>query len=295
MIHKAFSERNGHSLTVVISDHGFQSHYKRFNLGNWLETKGYLKIRKNAISNKVPVIKKITRGLRIGKILRHLFSINTIEKIDKKYISKSELYDWDTSIACSVGRSNEGFIYLLTGNEHDKVLLGEKLREELLQIRDMETGNPIVRQVRLKQDLYHGSLLERIPDIIIDPVDGYSFTGYYQPNQRLIHTVNTKDDMHMGKHHREGIFIGAGTSIVSGEKIRANILDLTPTLLAFMGIPVPEEMDGIVLSQWLKLPRLGAISTSAEKGPGDGGPQDLRFSKKESDEIENRLKDLGYL
>ncbi len=48
-----------------------------------------------------------------------------------------------------------------------------------------------------------------------------------------------------GTHRKEGIFVAAGPGIrPRKEPLDLTILDVTPTLLAALGLPVPEDMDG---------------------------------------------------
>jgi len=53
-----------------------------------------------------------------------------------------------------------------------------------------------------------------------------------------------------GIHHLNGVLIAWGRPIKKGFKIQnASVFDITPTILALMGLPVPEDMDGRVLTE----------------------------------------------
>lgn len=53
-----------------------------------------------------------------------------------------------------------------------------------------------------------------------------------------------------GIHHPDGILVAAGWPIVpGGEAVGATLFDLAPTLLALMGLPVPEDLPGRVLTE----------------------------------------------
>jgi predicted AlkP superfamily phosphohydrolase/phosphomutase len=95
-----------------------------------------------------------------------------------------------------------------------------------------------------------------------------------------------------GDHHPEGIFIAAGKGIRRGFKLEnASVLDMTPTMLALMGLPVGRDMDGRVLEEMFaaKLP-VQFIDTWENA--------DWQYQKDEeqsTEELKNHLRSLGYL
>jgi hypothetical protein len=72
-------------------------------------------------------------------------------------------------------------------------------------------------------------------------------------------------------------------------------MDLTPTILHLMGLPVPDDMDGRVLSEALAVRRPveyeREMVTEDAVGSGAGG----ELSAEEIAEVEERLRSLGYL
>ena len=94
-----------------------------------------------------------------------------------------------------------------------------------------------------------------------------------------------------GCHRREGVFIANGPGIRGGETlIGADILDLAPTILHLAGLPVRAEMDGRVLGEIMKTPPdVRYTETQPEMRPENG------LDEKESAEVEERLRGLGYL
>ena len=96
-----------------------------------------------------------------------------------------------------------------------------------------------------------------------------------------------------GNHKPNGIFLGVGPTFEPCELMGADIIDIAPTVLAIMGLPIPDDMDGSVLYSALTRDHLGPIRyTEAAEFTGDssGG-----FSDKQRGEIEERLRGLGYL
>ena len=50
-----------------------------------------------------------------------------------------------------------------------------------------------------------------------------------------------------GTHERapDGFLMAYGIAIAPGHKPRASVLDLTPTILYYLGLPVGRDMDGV--------------------------------------------------
>ncbi len=63
--------------------------------------------------------------------------------------------------------------------------------------------------------------------------------------------VQIADYMHLsGSHRIDGVILAAGPGIAKGKEIAgATIYDVAPTLLHALGLPVPKDMDGRVLTQ----------------------------------------------
>jgi len=55
-----------------------------------------------------------------------------------------------------------------------------------------------------------------------------------------------------GQHTLDGIFIAAGGPIRKGVAASGSVLDIAPTILALMGLPVPSDMKGRVLTEVLE-------------------------------------------
>ena len=98
-------------------------------------------------------------------------------------------------------------------------------------------------------------------------------------------------------HHDDappGILIARGPGVPRGARSEgATILDLAPTLLAALGLPVPEEMQGRVLRELLgqraSLPR---VPTWSPPGTESTVPSEDPHA---AEEAERRLRALGYL
>ncbi len=98
-----------------------------------------------------------------------------------------------------------------------------------------------------------------------------------------------------GSHRMDGVFILSGPDILPGgyKGKEVIITDLAPTVLHLLDCPVPDDMDGRVLSNFITLKKEVQISES--------DPNSLKSSKEsemtaeQEKELMKRLKDLGYL
>ena len=97
----------------------------------------------------------------------------------------------------------------------------------------------------------------------------------------------------------EGVLIASGAGVRSGAKPEgATLLDVAPTILHLLGVPVPVEMDGRPLDELFD-PAVVPASGSAPGGALDpvrlGGDAPPAYSEEEDAAIQQRLADLGYL
>jgi hypothetical protein len=105
-----------------------------------------------------------------------------------------------------------------------------------------------------------------------------------------------------GRHRPNGIFILWGPKARQGVEITgAQIADVAPTVLHLMGFPVPDDMDGRVLTEaleehWLRAhpvrcEEVGERRAGDESSPGEAPV----YSEEEARRIEEHLAELGYL
>jgi arylsulfatase A-like enzyme len=101
-----------------------------------------------------------------------------------------------------------------------------------------------------------------------------------------------------GTHRPHGIFHLQGEGIRDGARIEgAQIVDVAPTLLYLLDVPVPLDMDGRVLSSALTpryLEEHPIRWTEVEEGEG-GRRAEPSYSAKEARTLGERLRSLGYI
>jgi len=100
-----------------------------------------------------------------------------------------------------------------------------------------------------------------------------------------------------GRHHINGVLIAAGPGIRRGVRVDAHIFDITPTVLALMGLPVAEDMEGRVLEELLTpdflaehpVRTIASYEDYFERTPIDAE------GDASGEEIIDRLRALGYV
>jgi arylsulfatase A-like enzyme len=93
----------------------------------------------------------------------------------------------------------------------------------------------------------------------------------------------------------EGILLAHGEGIRSStEGEAAQLVDLAPTLLGLLDLPIPRYMDGTALSALLDASIVDGLEFS-EDSLEVPSLDKFTFSSNEEAQIEQHLKNLGYL
>ncbi len=99
------------------------------------------------------------------------------------------------------------------------------------------------------QDELLGRLLAKI-DLETTAVLILSDHGFKSGERRITSTETVDVRRAHLDHEKDGIFIAAGPHIRAGAQVPgASVLDLTPTVLHYLGLPVAKDMDGKVLER----------------------------------------------
>jgi predicted AlkP superfamily phosphohydrolase/phosphomutase len=213
--------------------------------------------------------------------------------------------DWSKTKAYSFGYYGQIFINL-KGREPQGIVesgtayeeLRREIADELVKLVDPQDALPVVDRVYTKEELYEGSFLEEAPDLLAI-MRGFTYMtrkGYEFAARRgeLFREPYTKET---GSHRLEGILIAAGPDIaVQANLNTSDIQDLTPTLLHLQNCPIPQYMDGRLISEIFVPEFLQNHHPQYEERPL-GGRDELAdgWSAEAEAEITERLKKLGYL
>jgi predicted AlkP superfamily phosphohydrolase/phosphomutase len=294
IVQAAFQAAGGDCLTLVISDHGFQSHYKRFQFGNWLAGEGLLAIRK--LPRRCAALRDILNRTECFGVESYLERFRFGRKIITAVYEPTFEIDWDHTRVYSFSRCCDGYVFFLDTDPDQRRQMETQLREQLTRLVDPRTGRPVIEKIIPRDRLYRGPKLDTLPDWILKPAPGYSISGEFNPiYSEILLPVRKGRDFHIGMHHPDGILVAAGPRVRPAARIAgARLIDITPTVLAWLGLAVPESMDGTILQD--------LFTRRIIETPGQGGaaPSPARadtpvYSEEDIHSIEERLRDLGYI
>jgi arylsulfatase A-like enzyme len=98
-------------------------------------------------------------------------------------------------------------------------------------------------------------------------------------------------------HRDHGMLMMLGPQIDPRAPVNdASIVDMTPTVLHVMGIPIPNDMDGKpLLDLFTGETRDRAPQYVDVQQDGNGDRARLQYNKEEEKQIAERLRGLGYL
>lgn len=253
---------------MIVSDHGFGPLHGYFYVNRWLEERGLLKLSKDRynlghslkqvlVSSKDFLSKHLSS--REVQFLRRIIPAALQNKVTVRELFRSgaihlvESMDWSMSKAFSVG-AVAGIYINLQGRERDGIVKPheyEKLREEITEMLYQTRGpkdEEVVDRVYKKEEIYRGPHLDMAPDLVF-VMDGFR----YVQRSGIEHDSIWREAPLTGWHRLHGTFIAYGPDIrKTGEEVQGlKIYDITPTTLHLLGCPIPQDVDGRVLTEIL--------------------------------------------
>ncbi len=168
-------------------------------------------------------------------------------------------------------------------------------RPEWVRQRDFELYCNVVEAGYIYHDLLLGTLLKRIDDeTLVVLVSDHGFhSDHLRPRNIPVEPAGPAV-----QHRHYGIFVAKGPGIKKDEIVYgASLLDVCPTVLAALGLPVGEDMDGKVLINIFERPSRVRTIPSWDDVPGYDGshPPDRRTDPVADTEAIRQLVELGYI
>ncbi len=120
------------------------------------------------------------------------------------------------------------------------------IADALYELRESPHGRPLVKQVTLSHESFHGPFLEQLPDLTVLWDQSFAWTTVYSPRFGTLQI--RQQDARTGGHSARGFVLLTGPDVPAGLQLpRGSIYDIAPTVLHAAGVPAPKDMDGCPL------------------------------------------------
>jgi predicted AlkP superfamily phosphohydrolase/phosphomutase len=306
-------EQTDNDTTVLImSDHGSGVHATRyFHTNAWLNSKGWLAAKGTMSTGVAKQVRKALEAVRIRTPWARDFIKRRLPSVVTRSITAglqvSSAADWSRTKAYRVpmfyfvegieinvkGRQPLGIVE--PGREYEE--LRDEIIAELEKLTDPDTGRPVVSEAIKKEQEYSGPLMDNAPDIVV--FYDHDFAGGPQPSGPFITPIERVTlEKWSGLHRMNGTLVLWGQDVRQGVVVEgANIVDPAPTILYLLGLPIPADMDGQVLTQALDPTLLDSRPIRREdRGGRDGqGAGEGYLDEEEEEQIKGALRGLGYI
>lgn len=295
---------------LVASDHGGGPFHEQIYLNIWLWQNGWLKFKRTPTT----LLRRLVYALGLTPLfMRNVVYSRVPRRARRAVESRKESFfglaqrlflslddvDWPRTRAYSYG-GPFGAIYVnLKGREpHGSVPPDQyaatltQLENDLRQMRHPDTREHVTEELLRSDQVYHGPFADQGPDLQV-VFRGYRYNvGFLQFQSK--DWIGPPWNRWTGHHSMNGMHIVSGPSARAGTKLDANIVDITPTVLALLGQPIPDWMDGEpltdALSEGYQAPEVVHEEAAVSSGQTASG-----YSAEDEAEIAKRLADLGYI
>ncbi|RME45666.1 MAG: hypothetical protein D6795_16355 [Deltaproteobacteria bacterium] len=294
---------------VILSDHGFGPVEKFLHVNVWLHENGWLAFREErrwkerlfawGWTPRNLYVAAMRAGLAHWRLKGGVTGRRRIaDWLDRLCLSFHDV-DWERTRAYARGYYGQIFVNLAGREPFGSVTpeaypgVVEEIVAGLRDLRDPESGEPVIGEVWRREEVYSGPFLEQAPDVVFLPrTMRYKAMGVVDfPSNRTIEPVYANP----GDHRMSGILIAQGRGFQRGVHADpARIIDLAPTILHLMDLPIPAGVEGRVLTGMLApdharrpIRRLPPSPTAVSSAPSNRGEEEER--------LRDLLRNLGYL
>ena len=287
---------------IIMSDHGFTARgRRRVYLRALARTLGLHSAQRTSWVNRLRAISESVLGLRHKDAYRTLARVFPKRYLDRLFYSlrgrderglrsqKGRVIRFHETIgAVAVNRR-------FLGAQIEAEL--PKLRQRLENLRDPVDGRNVVRKVAAVDEVYWGPLAGKLPPLMFFLEDDYGLTSGTGRHRRVIEHRSGTGEL-QGMHASDGILVVHGPSVGQLELTsELFIQDVTATILYLLGMAIPQDLDGRVVSEALDAGYLEAhpIRRSQRMRDGETGVEPQGYSREETEAVETRLRGLGYI
>lgn len=291
---RLFAYADSHNATVMImSDHGHGSLDGKAQPNLLLRDWGYLRLRspwQQAAQRAAHWAHRLTKG-----------QMTRFEQ-GARGVERDLAVDWSRTRACVMHAGMYGFLYInLKGRGPIGIVEPsdyEPLRNELMARLSSATAPgrdgksiKVFPEVYKAEELYNCSREENpgMPDLLLAPQPGLAVVRKIRGSRPVRWCA---EDRIEGTHRLEGVLAMGGPGVRRGARVDGAIVDITPTLLAALGMRVPGDMEGRVLREAFTTEPVVEREPPMKRVATDHGDV---YSAEELATLEKRLSELGYL
>lgn len=297
------------TTVIVLSDHGFGPLTHAVYLNLYFSQRGLLGYQEKsggALSSALRAGMKRMNNPFVAAVKNKAFEWMPRLKSNLHYSMAYGNMDWSRTKAYAVGTMGNVYLNVRGREPQGSVEPGdyEATRDAVIaamrELQDPETQKPIFDFVYRREEIYQGDELDQAPDVIgltdgpyhVAAVDwrgpSASKSIVEKVGSQLLFASDTS-----GQHRMDGILIANGANVTVHAQFAPTpqLIDLAPSILQFLGEPIPNDMDGRVLNELLETQRAAAYAPATNFENKMNG----EYSEEEQKEIEERLAGLGYL
>lgn len=255
----------------MASDHGFTATTEVVRINAYLHEKGYLNWK----------------------------DVPDTEEGRRREDSMFAFLDWENTVAYCRTPSSNGINIRVARNPgetgippHEYEAMRARLIRDLEDLKDPATGERIITEIHLREDVFPGEAMNDAPDLLLVLRD-FGFVSI--KNKRPV--VEPRGEI-AGTHHPDGVFLAYGQGISAGATIaRRNITDVGATLLYSLGLDVPSDFEGKVpqamfTAQHLEAHPIAVGAATMGSARNEGAEA---MAQDEKDQILAQLQMLGYM
>jgi predicted AlkP superfamily phosphohydrolase/phosphomutase len=193
--------------------------------------------------------KRLDGGIRVNEWLRREGLLTTIASPNGVCSPRDAGIDWARTTAWGEGGYYARVFLNVAGREPEGTIAPgdyEAVRDDLAQrlaaIPDDE-GRPLATRVYRPEELY--PRVEGVaPDLIVIFGDLLWRSVGTIGGDEGVHTLENDTGPDDANHAQDGLLIAAGAGVTARGTLDAHLLDVAPTVLELLGLPVPDDMRG---------------------------------------------------
>lgn len=298
ILHRVLEKAGPDVTTFIVSDHGFTTQRYSLAVNRWLLDKGHLVLSEKKKSNWQKAKEEHSSLKYLAKTYGRIkgfvdtakdlfFRTKTAPHIESELLHLREFIDFEHSKAFCLGAMG-GIIYV-NPSIPDRGDFLNLLKDEFMKDLGPTAKPALIKTVKTCSEEY-GDIETSLPlpDLILEYEEGINTV--INPLAQEVVKSYLSVDKQLGTHDRNGVFAAQGNNIKHGFTCNARIVDIVPTILATLDVPIPKHIDGKVLCEIFETTPKINYSDHETKDT-----QTIQYSDKEQSDVEKRLVDLGYL